>query len=228
MTVPFTYDVTAATLTGQLRNTAIALRKVSDHEPPDLLARARQEADAEKARWQKSRRSEQRMLPSRQALRVLLETIVAAPDPAQRPESVFLATSDNRGQLNRSGFNATWFIAVALENREVARPSGYPLESKLLNADAVSDLPLTYALPAADRTRLTQLAQNSDLKIETHVFSQISAFPPESLHRTLQLSVPPDAQLGPPAVLEQVLDIIWDRWLTAITATLHYRVPSPP
>jgi len=228
MTIPFTYDPKTALLTGKLQDTEVVLKKISDQEPPDMIARAKERHAEQQESWMKMSRFEDRKLAGRKALRALLEEWPAEADPTKRPETVFLTSGKEQAQLTVRRLGDSWFFEVALESRNLAEPTGFPLESKLLPGDAVSDLPLSYELPTAQHEALAELAQTPGVQSETRAFSQVSAFKTESFHRSIKFVVKPGAQPDVLALAEQILDILWERPSKEIQAKLHFRVEPTP
>ncbi len=228
ITLPFTYDPATALLTGKLQDTEVVLKKISDQEPPDMLARARQRQAEQEERWKKMSRFEDRALADRKAVAALLKEWRAETDPRKRPESVFLSAGEGEAQLTVRGLSDHCFLEIGLESRSLAKFTGYPLESKLLPGNAVSDLPLHYELPAAQREALAKLAQTPDVTSETHAFSQVSVFKTESFFRSIQFIVKPNSQTDALALAEQILDILWPKPPKQFQAKLHFRVEPTP
>jgi hypothetical protein len=228
LTIPFTYDPATELLTGKLQNTEVVLKKISDQEPPDMLARAKERAAEQQERWKKMTRFEDRTLAGRKALRAFLEEWRGEPDPKKRPETVFISAGKGEAQLTVRGLGDSCFLEIGLESRNLAKLTGYPLESKLLPSDAVSDLPLSYELPAAKREALAKLAQTPGVKSETHAFSQVSVFKTESFFRSIQFIVKPDSQPDALELAERILDILWEKPPKEFQAKLHFRVEPTP
>jgi hypothetical protein len=226
--IPFTYNATTDLLTGKFKDTDIVLRKVSDQEPPDMLAHAKERHAKEQAEIQKLWRRETRTLSGRKAVRALLRKWMAETNTAQRAESISFSTSDKQGYLTLRGINTTGFIDVPMESRHVVKPSGYPVSHKSFPADAVSALPVTYELSASRRDQLGKLAQEPGVQSETHTYGQHSYFGPEAFYRTTQFVVKSDAQPDLLTLAEKVMDILWETEPKSITATLHFRIPEAP
>jgi hypothetical protein len=228
LSLPFTYDPATELLTGKLQDTEVVLKKISDQEPPDMLARAKERQAEQQERWKTMSRFEDRTLVGRKGVTAFLKEWRAETDPKKRPETVFISAGKGEAQLTVRGLGDSAFLEVALESRNLAKPTGYPLESKLLKADAVSDLPLSYELPAAQREALAKLAQTPGVTSETHAFSQVSVFKTESFFRSIQFIVKPDSQPDALALAERILDILWEKPPKEFHAKLHFRVDPIP
>jgi hypothetical protein len=224
LTLPFTYDPVTELLTGKLQDTELVLKKISDQEPPDMLARAKERQAEQQERWKKLSRFEDRRLAGRQAVTAFLKEWRAETDPKKRPETVFLSAGEGQAQLTVRGLGDSCFLEIGLESRHLPKFTGYPLESKLLPGDAVSDLPLNYELPEAQRAALAKLALAPGVTSETHAFSQVSAFKTESFFRSIQFVVKPGAEPDPLTLAEQIMDILWETPPKEIQAKLHFRV----
>lgn len=225
LTLPFTYDPATATLSSALRDTQITLRKVSDQEPPDLLARAKAKQEEDTARWKKQFRVEERTLADVAALRALITAWLAIPASQPHAETIFLHLPDNLPNFTLRRFGSEkMFIDISVEHRQTATPSGYPLEGKPARADTRSDLPLLFSLPDSMRERIKLLGQRPGVVMETNTSLQVSAFETESLYRYTQL-VLTAADPGTPAVIDEIMSILWPTQPANITVSLHTRIP---
>lgn len=92
----------------------------------------------------------------------------------------------------------------------------------------MSDLPLSYELPAAQREALTKLAQSPGVTSETNAFSQVSVFKTESFFRSIEFIVRPDSQPDALELAERILDILWEKPPKQFRAKLHFRVEDAP
>jgi hypothetical protein len=204
------------------------LKKISDQQPPDLLAKAKERDAEQQERWKKMSRYEDRKLAGRKAVTAFLKEWRAETDAKKRPETIFLSPGEGQAQLTVRGLGSSCFLDVALESRRLATLTGYPLESKLLPGDAVSDLPLSYELPAPQREALAKLAQTPGVTSETHAFSQVSAFKTESFYRKIQFVVKPGAEPDVLSLADRIMDILWESPSQEIQAKLHFRVEPLP
>ena len=226
VTIPFTFDPATAELTGRFRDTEVILEKVSEEQPPDLLERAREEAERRQQSWNNSNHNETRTFPNRSALEAYLQEWRSMNDPTGRPETIFLSTDSEKAQLTLRRLGDSIHLEVFLEHRRLTKLTGYPLESKRLPSDAESDLPLTYELPARQREILMTLAQSPSVVSELNAYSQVSVFETESFSRHIKFIAKPES--GPDALVlaNQILDILWTTPVAEISAKLHYRIPA--
>jgi len=224
VTLPFTFDPATATLSSALHDTQVILRKVSDQEPPDLLARAKAKQEEDTARWKKQFRMEDRTLADVAALRRLITTWLAIPASEPHAETIFIRPSGKLPTFTLRRFGPEkLFIEIPMESRSTATPSGYPLEGKYAPAGTVSNLPLRFELPAAMQTRIQSLSKPG-VAIDTHASVQVSAFETEAYYRYTQL-VLTAADPGTPAVIDEIMSILWPTQPTNITVSLHTRMP---
>ena len=226
--IPFVYDPATEMLTGKLRDTELILKKVSAQEPPDLLAIAKSNETAELARFNASNHVEERSLVGREALSAFLKQWIAELDLKKRGEYLFLSTDENEARLSVSGSTQQCNFEINLEYRSIETPTGYPLESKNLKANAVSNLPLIYELKPQVRAALTELTQMTKVKSETFAFSQVSAFKTEKFWRNLHLSISSSDDSDALSLTERILDLIWETPPKTIHVSIQYRDTSSP
>ncbi len=226
LTLPFTYDSATQTLTGTLHDTKLVLRKVSDQQPPDMLARSKAKQEEDNARWKKQFRMEDRTLSNAKAVRSLVHDWLAAP-VGGNAEDIFLSIPGSQYQLTLRGLGGNIrFIEIPLESRQAAKLSGYPAESKLLPGDAQSDLPLVFELPAKIRPQLDAIGHRPGVKAETHAFTQVTAFATEGFYRSVEFIVPAHGEPDAEALIAEILSVLWPDHKGKYTATLHFRVPD--
>ena len=224
LTVPLTYDAATKTLTGTLGKTQLNLRKVSDQEPPDMLAQAKVKQTEERARWAKQARMEERTLADVAAIRALVTAWLSIPADQPHAETIFISPGDKLPTFTLRRFGPEKvFIEIPLESRGIATPSGYPLEGKFVPVDTPSTLPLYFELPASMQVRIQAFAKKPGVAIETHASVQVSAFETESYYRYTQL-VLTAADPATPAVIDEIMAILWPVAPVNIPVTLHHRL----
>lgn len=224
LSLPFTYDPATETLSSTLRDMQIMLRKVSEQEPPDMLARAKAKQEEDRARWNKQFRMEDRTLADVTALRALVTAWLAIPASQPHAETIFIRPAGKLPTFTLRRFGPEkLFIDIPLESRSTATPSGYPLEGKPAPAGTVIDLPLRFELPAAMQTRIQSL-NKPGIAVDTHASLQVSAFETEAYYRYTQL-VLTAADPGTPAVIDEIISILWPTQPANITVSLHTRIP---
>ena len=224
LTVPLTYDAAAKTLTGTQGKTQLILRKVSDQEPPDMLARAKAKQMEERARWEKHARMEERTAADVAAIRALVIPWLSLPADQPHAETIFIRPGGKLPTftLRRLGPEKL-FIDIPLETRSIAVPSGYPVTGKPAPAGTLSSLPLHFELPAPIQARIQALATKPGVAIETHAFEQVSVFEIESYYRKMQLILTA-GDPGTPAVIDEIMAILWPVAPVNIPVTLHHRL----
>lgn len=223
LALPFTYDPATELLTGKFQGTEVVLKKTSNEEAPDILAMIQESAAEEEEYKRKTTRFEYRTFANRKALRVFLEEWTKS-DERKRAKTIFLSAGEGETQLTVRDWGSTCGFKVLLESRRLATLSGYPLGSKRLPDDTVSDLPIVYELQAAQRKALAKLAQTSGVKGGTLAIGQFSIFKAEGFVRQLEFAVTPDMATDALTLADQLLDIIWETSPREIRAELQFRV----
>lgn len=226
LTLPFTYDAAAATLTARWQGDTLVLTKVSDQEPPDMLALARKRQAEDYERWGKQFRMEEQTLADVAAVRALLTGWLATPPDQTHAETIFLRPSERLPTFTLRRFGPEkLFIDIPLEHRRAESPSGYPTEGRSATGDVGANLPLVFSLPEPMRERIQALGQKPGVTAESHAGVQVSAFETESLYRYTQV-IMTAADPTTPAVIDELMATLWPAPPASITATLHFRVPD--
>lgn len=226
-----TYDPVGSTLALTWQKSTQVLRKISDEEPPDWLAKSREkaaQAQAEQKLAAKTMmiREEAACANLEAAINVMYEKYFA-PSESRLLEQIFLQHGVVKFTVSMLAGKTAAILSITYEKRALSKPSGYLLQSRYVSGEEDVDLPITYSLDARIRESINEYAESAGVRCSKSTLLYTSPFSPEKSYRMYSLRLSPERS-GQSSQLENFLRAVWPDPHEALKLLFIYRPAGKP